>query len=148
MILKRRYDNINWDNNKKKIIDWWINQKFNILSSEHDKIIGYRGSLLGNLFSFNMGKLKTKIQIEKNNENGFELIMEVTTIFQFMTKTNIEFWDLELKTFKEYINSGGLLEEEWSKYEKKRKRNNFFWVISFVLILLGIDFILKYILSR
>ena len=121
-----------WEKERAKILDFWQSRKVQFTTAGSDQLQGRRGSMLGNFLSFNMQKLATKVAIKKIDQNRFEFTMEVSSLFQHITQTNAEYWNLEIRTFKEFLSNGDLLEGEWADYQKRSRKNNILWVLSIV----------------
>jgi len=131
----------------QQILNFWQNRNVKILLNSKNQFIGERGTIFGNLLSFNMNRLITNIIISKNHT---ELICElnINTIFQTITKWNKEYWDLELNTFESVLLKNDYREQEWTEYFKKARKSNFRWVMKIIIIAAAIGYLLILILNK
>jgi len=139
MVFKESININDWDEDKGKIIKFWESRGIKFENLKSEILIGKRGSILGNLTSFNMQKIITKITIKKLNEKQIELTIDVATIFQHITESNAEYWKLEIKTFIEYLANNKLLLDVWVDYAKRAKKSNIKWVFSIIFIVLAFE---------
>lgn len=80
--------------------------------------VGKRGSLLGNMISFNMRKLLAQIQVRESNEFvDYDLI--VNTIFQGISIWNYIFLQIEMYESCCYATTGERLPELWEQFERE-----------------------------
>lgn len=107
---------------KDKSIHFW--EQRNIKFKEITDILlkGRRGSILGNLISFDMKNIMTKLTITRVNESRISCIFEINTIFQNITDWNKAFWKLELVTYESYLLKNDMKELLWSRYYEAAKK--------------------------
>jgi len=93
----------NKKNYEDGIIQYWKSRNFEF-EDKSDSYNGKRGSIIGNLFSFDMSKLISdlKIVVKENKKIITDLILN--TQFQDITEVNL--WDLKLELimFQRFIN--------------------------------------------
>lgn len=118
----------------QKIISFWESRdvKFNDISL--NEYFGNRGSLFGNMFSYNMKKLITSVNIKIKDNNEINCKLDINTKYQHITDWNKEYWQLELETFENILLNNDSLEGKWKVYFKKSKKMNFLWTIGIVAL--------------
>lgn len=120
---------------KDRMMSFWMGRGF-IFTETSDNIVGTRGSIWGNLFSFDMSKLIAKLTISVDSSNRCECILEINTILQDITSSNERYWLLELDTFESFTLSGDMKADEWARYKMQSKKADRTWTINYVKPLL------------
>lgn len=113
------------DESKKKMVEFWEKRGIVFTNSADKELHGKRGSLLGNLFSYNMSKLIATIRIVEQGENEVICELKINTVMQYVTPWNKEYWALEFETFESEMNNNGGLEKEWEALSLVIKKKNF-----------------------
>lgn len=123
---------------KKQIVSFWESRNIKFQNISENEFIGKRGSIIGNLFSYNMQNLITKLSVRIINTNEIICELDIKTIFQQITNWNKEYWQLELDTFETYLLNNDLLENNWEEYYKRSKKLNIIWTICLVIIIYAV----------
>lgn len=134
MIFSKKFQvNKNVDT-EEAIISFWENRNMKIIRKSETCFEGKRGSLVGNLLSYDMGKLITKLSIKINEDNEINSELIPNTIGQYITKWNKEYWKLELDTFESVLLNNDYKEDEWVEYKKSIRGKNMLWTVgSFIM---------------
>lgn len=119
------------DESKNKMVEFWEKRGIIFTKTSDKELYGKRGSLLGNLFSYNMSKLIATLRIVEKGENEVICELTINTFMQYVTQWNKEYWALELETFESEMNNNGNLEKEWGELNLLIKKKNFNQVIKF-----------------
>lgn len=115
---------------RQKTISFWKQRHMTFTETSGDTLRGKRGSLWGNLLSFDMGKLCTTLTIAKTSENEVRCVLDANTMFQTITEWNEAFWRYELETFESYLLRNDLQEAAWKLFEEARKKADKSFLIS------------------
>jgi hypothetical protein len=82
---------------------------------------GRRGSVWGNLVSFDMSRLLATVRV--HIERGHLVcVLDVDTRFQHVTRANVCYWELELEILERYVLHGKLDEATWRWFHKRERR--------------------------
>lgn len=120
-----------WDDLlKRKAIDFWSRRRVVFSETSASLLVGKRGSILGNLISFDMSKLISRITISVSPQDEVECALSVNTVFQQITDYNRAWWDLELETFESFLLRNDELEERWKAFGVKYNRASWAWALS------------------
>lgn len=140
MIFTKKLAVLEWNNeSENNIIKFWEERGFVFEEKSSDVLSGKRGSLLGNICSYNMSKLITEIRINRVNDNELICELRVNTIMQIITSWNKEHWEMELETFNNAINNNSKMEEEWAELMTRSKKNDIKWTMKLVV---GVFFVI------
>jgi hypothetical protein len=121
-----------WDEFVKfKTIDFWTRRRIKFTETIGDTLIGTRGSLFGNLTSFDMGKLSSKLSISVSPQNTLYCLLEVNTFMQKITEYDQAWWDLEMKTFESFLLESDEQEARWKEFNTNHKKATLIWNFSF-----------------
>jgi hypothetical protein len=121
------------DSTRQKIANFWEGRKIRFCENSDSGLIGRRGSIFGNILSFDMKNLITNIVIKKDSDSEIICEININTIFQQITRSNKEYWELELKTFESVLRYDDDREDEWKEYLKNAKKSSIKWVIVTVI---------------
>ncbi len=114
-----------------KIHRYWKTQKFSLREKSRYSIRGWRGSLFGNCFSFDMKNLMAEIQIDWNSERcELAVKLRVNTMMQVMTEWNEEFLKLELDTFESYLLNSDMKEAMWQRFIEAYNKAGGSWIMT------------------
>jgi len=80
--------------------------------------VGRRGSLWGNLTSFDMGRLMATMTITSVSPTEAEFVMEVNTAWQIIPEWDRMYWLFELEAAGSWVLRGDAREEEWRAFER------------------------------
>lgn len=103
-------------------ISYWESRGFTFKQKKQNYLLGYRGNMFGNLFSFNMQKIITVIKIYITNENYIKVEMKINTKFLKISENNKRFWDLELETYKSKLINNDHKELDWVEIDKNTRK--------------------------
>jgi hypothetical protein len=129
------------DESKNKMVEFWEKRGVIFTNSSDKELYGKRGSLLGNLFSYNMSKLIATLRIVEQGDNEVICELIINTFMQYVTPWNKEYWALELETFESEMNNNGNLEKKWGELSLLIKKKNFNQVIKFFIGVIMICFL-------
>lgn len=115
-------------------IKYWKTRGFKFQLNDNGFSEGKRGNLLGNLTAFNMKRIMATVIIYEKDSETLSVVLDVNTIFQILTKTNIEFFELELETFERSLLSNDELDEKWISHQKRDRYTNIKWILGFAAL--------------
>jgi hypothetical protein len=130
------------DLTRQKIVNFWEARKIRFSENSDSRLIGRRGSIFGNILSFDMNNLITNIVIKRNSDSEITCEININTIFQQITKSNEEYWELELKTFESVLLYDDYREDEWKEHVKNAKKSN---IKSVIVIVIGVIILIEII---
>ena len=134
MRIERRFLVPMWDESlTQKAIHFWSKRGVAFMRSEGNTLSGKRGSLLGNLFSYDMSKLISKLSISVSSDNELTCILDVNTVMQGITERNKEYWDLEMDTFESFLLRNDEQTENWDDFRKRNVLGAIIWTLTFGL---------------
>lgn len=134
------------DSTHQLIISFWENRKIKFNNISETSYEGNRGDTWGNLTSFDMSKLITQLNISRDDNNEISCELDIKTFGQYITKSNKEFWKLELDTFESVLLKNDYKETEWVEYGKKKvKSDRLCMLLGFVMGIIAYEFISKFL---
>lgn len=95
-----------------------------------ENLQGRRGSLWGNMTSFDMGKLRAQLTVSRTGSTEIECVLDVDTRYQDITEWNKAYWHLEMDTLESYLLRGDLREDEWQKFQRSSRAAAWQWTLS------------------
>lgn len=120
-----------WDEaQKKRVIDFWSRRRIIFSETADDTLIGTRGNWCGNLTSFDMSKLISKLTITFLKQNELYCVLHINTTFQVITEYNRAWWDLEMDTFESFLLRNDEQEQKWEKFNVAYKKAAWAWSFS------------------
>jgi hypothetical protein len=120
-----------WDEEaRRKVISYWSERGVTFVDTSGDVLVGKRGSLWGNLTSFDMSKLMAKLTVSPVSPDTVSCVLEVNTILQGVTEWNRAYWQLELETFESFLLTGDKKEEVWLNFLKANRKASVEWALS------------------
>lgn len=122
------------DSTQQQIKSFWKGRKFKFNNISDNYYEGKRGSIWGNLSSFDMSNLITKLHITRDESNEISCELDIKTFGQQITVWNKEFWQLELDTFESVLLRNDYKETEWEKYNISSTQKDFLWMIKYAVI--------------
>jgi hypothetical protein len=134
-----------FDISVQRLSAYWEGRGMKFIERSEFYLKGKRGSLLGNLISFDMKHIISKVEIRKEPQE-IKCELWVNTIFQYMTKANKRFFQLELETFERYLLFDDLNEEAWQTLTNESKRQDLLFILIFFIIGFGIAIIFSVML--
>ena len=90
-------------------------------------VIGNRGSLWGNLTSFDMTKLRAVIRLSSNRKNHVFAELLVDTFAQQITEWNLATWRLEMAELHRVVCGVGHLEGVWDRFQQESRAAGRAW---------------------
>ena len=118
----------NFEVSIRQLCSYWEKRDMKFIQCSETHLIGKRGNLLGNFFSFNMKHLIARIEIKRKND-CLGCILSINTVMQYITEANHDFFVLELETFEKYLLFNDLNQKAWQKQRQDSKQQS----ISFIL---------------
>ncbi len=99
--------------------EFWENRGFRFGEISHNRIVGSRGSIWGNLFSFRQVDLLASLSITPAEKGLIDCELTINTSMQIITTYDFEFWELEVETFGSFLLSYDLKESEWKNLQSR-----------------------------
>lgn len=101
-----------WDaETRARAIDFWEGRGIRFERAENRLLVGRRGSLWGNLTSFDMGRLLSTLTVAVGADGQVEAT-------------------LEMETFESYVLTGDPLTERWTIFRANCRRAAWAWSLS------------------
>ena len=121
-----------WDEAvKRNAIDFWSRRRITFSETSANTLVGTRGSLFGNLFTFDMSKLIANLKITASEQNELHCVLHVNTVFQWITEYNRAWWNLEMETFESFLLQEDEQGEKWKKFGVGHKKAVWLWSFTF-----------------
>ena len=140
MRIKKTFLVPTWDESlTQKSIDFWSKREIVFEKKDGNVLYGRRGSLLENLFSYDISKLISKLSISVSSNNELTCILDVNTVMQGITERNKEYWNLELDTFESFLLRNDEQIENWDDFRKRSTLGAIIWTFTFGLFGDGIS---------
>jgi hypothetical protein len=134
MLFRSSFAIPKWDEEaKRKVVSFWTERGVRFGEISDRRLVGNRGSILGNMTSFDMAELRTKVIIQVSESDECECVLDVNTAFQIITEWNRQHWELELQTFESYIVRGDERQDDWRAYETMAKKANVTVIVAAVI---------------
>lgn len=131
MVIDKSINIPEWNEDiKQKIISFWENRRVVFYATDGDKLEGKRGNIWGNLTSFDMSKLMTKLTISRASPVDFTCSMHVNTIMQDITEWNKAYWQYEMDTLESWLLHDDMKVNEWEEYSSGAREASVKWVVS------------------
>jgi hypothetical protein len=115
---------------KQKVITYWSERGITFNDISGDVLTGRRGSVWGNLTSFDMSKLMARLTVSLAVPNTVSCVLDVNTILQGITEWNRAYWQLEMETFESFLLTGDKKDEVWRTFLKANKKASLAWTLS------------------
>ena len=107
MEFRKRIQIIAWEEEtRQKIISFWQEHGVVFANTQGDILQGQRGSMWGNLTSFDMSKLMATLTVSRMDEAEIECVLEIDTYAQYITSGNKAYWQREMDTFESWLLRG------------------------------------------
>ena len=121
-----------WDEQaKQKVITFWQGRGITFGEVTEGHLRGHRGSLWGNMTSYDMSKLLANLTISQIGPNEIVCQLDVDTRGQDITDWNKAYWQLEMDTLESSLLHGDQKEETWQQFRKDSKAAAWQWSLSF-----------------
>jgi hypothetical protein len=129
--IDKRIALTSWDEStRQKIVEFWEERGVVFSDTAGDVLRGKRGSLWGNLTSYDMSKLRSKLTVTRSGPTEIECTLDVNTAMQRITDWNMAYWRLEMDTLESWLLSGDLKQEEWARHEVGAHKADVAWTLS------------------
>lgn len=120
-----------WDEKtQRNVISFWQKRGVTFTEAEGETLQGWRGSLWGNMTSFDMGKLRAHLTVSRTGPTEIECVLDVDTSYQDITEWNEAYWHLEIDTLESYLLRGDLREDEWRQFQRDSRAAAWQWTLS------------------
>ena len=135
IIVEKTFQIPIWDEfTRFKMVDFWSRRRIEFSESSGNILKGKRGSLLGNITSFDMSKLMSELTITVSAENQVHCVLNVNTFMQIITDYNKAWWDLEMETFQSYLLQADEQDERWRRFRANDKKASIAWTLTSGLV--------------
>jgi len=115
---------------REKLVAYWSGRRYRFCD-EHDlPLIATRGSVWGNLISFDMSRIRATVRIEPVNIEEVLLTTTVDGQFQTITEWNRAYFQFELAACGSFVSSGDLHIADWSEFLKEHRKAGIQWAFS------------------
>jgi hypothetical protein len=101
---------------RERMINYWHGRGFDFGNTEEEPLIGFRGSLWGNLISWEATELRTSLTITRPDPSLVLCQMQVDTYFQIVTEWDQEYWNLEMDAFVRLLKVGHSHSAYWDDF--------------------------------
>jgi hypothetical protein len=133
--IEKRFEILKWDDVvRRKAIDFWSRRGISFFESSETTLVGRRGSIFGNLVSFNMSDLLSSLWINISLKNEVHCVLDVDTILQRITEYNRAWWDLEMETFESFLLRSDEQEAKWQAFLASHHNASLAWAASFGIL--------------
>ena len=124
-----------WDEfTRFKMINFWSRRRIEFSDTLGNILVGTRGNVLGNITSFDMSKLMSKLTISVSQKNEVYCVLEVNTFMRIITEYNRAWFVLEMETFESYLLQTDQQEERWQRFKKNDQKAAIVWALTSGLI--------------
>jgi len=121
-----------WDEQaRQRVTTFWQGRGVAFSEVTTGRLRGHRGSLWGNLTSYDMGKFLANLTISQVGPTELLCQLDVDTRGQDITEWNRAYWGLEMDTLESFLLHGDQKEEEWEQFLKESKAAAWQWSLSF-----------------
>jgi len=132
--IQKRFQVPVWNEEiRQNAITFWAQRRIKFDETSSYRLVGRRGNLFGNLISFDMSKLITKLTVTVSNENEIDCTLDINTLFQQITTANKIWWDLEMQAFESSLLRNDEQNEVWESFITYHKKAAWKWVLFIVL---------------
>ena len=115
---------------KTKAIRFWQQRRFRFDIVDGTTLTGRRGSIWGNLVSFDMSKLIACLTLTRVGDSNLMCVLDVNPVLQTITEWNRAYWELEMDTLESWMLRDDLRQDEWSAFLRASRRASLLWVFS------------------
>ncbi len=93
-------------------------------------VAGGRGSWLGNLFSYDMTKLRARVWLSADDRGLVTAELEVEIGGQQITHWNMAVWRLELVELGRILSGKGRIDDVWERFNQEGRRASVVWTFT------------------
>lgn len=133
------------DSTQQQIRSFWESRKIKFDNISENYYEGNRGNTWGNLTSFDMSNLITKLHITRDESNEISCEFDIKTFGQQITEWNKVFWQLELDTFESVLLKGDYQETEWSEYNISSSKKDSLWMVKYIVTTIVVASIFSFV---
>jgi hypothetical protein len=117
-----------WDDGvRERIMSYWRGRGFVFNQTDGDFLAARRGSLRGNVTSFDPAKLRATLSVARTNLTEVLFLMEVNTHFQVIVEWDRRYWELEMETLESFLRRDDLQEQRWKEFRRDSTRSFLLW---------------------
>ena len=134
MIIRRQFLASGWNKNTASVVlDYLMSRGFSDAQVEQVSsrliITGTRGGWIGNLTSFDMSKLRSRIEVVGDASGLVHVDLKVSTFGQQITEWNRAYWRLELVELCSVVLGRGRIADVWARYAGPRRQAAVLWTL-------------------
>lgn len=115
---------------RQQVISFWQERRVVFAEPQSDTLKGKRGTIWGNLTSYDMSKLMCTLTVSRTNSTEIVCILDVNTFMQGITEWNKAYWQLELDTLESWLLQGDKREAEWQAFLRGVRKAAIQWTFS------------------
>ena len=131
MKIEYRFDTFLWDESSiEKSIKYWEENRFQCRRTNALGIEGKRGSIWGNLVSFDMTKLICDLDLTFSHPKTIKVSFNLNTFGQIITGWNMAFLQLEMLLFRRHLLNLTNCQVP-DEFKSDRRKAAICWSISF-----------------
>jgi len=121
-----------WDASaRRRAAEYWHRRGFeDARAADGDSLIGSRGSWFGNLTSFDMTKLRARLEVVPMTPQSVTVTLHVETFGQVITEWNRAVLRLEVCEFAHVVNGAGDLQAVWTRFRGDDRKASWNWGFS------------------
>lgn len=132
MKISRELEVGQWDQPAVSVVlAYWKQRGFtNATVDSGMELRGTRGSWLGNLFSYDMSKVRASLKMSPIGQNRINVELHVRTFGQQITQWNRAYWRLEIVEVHHLLLGCGNIPEVWSRFLNDSRQASISWTFS------------------
>ena len=116
IVVETRFDVPGWDDAiRNKVVRFWEDRRIEFDSTDGDTLVGRRGSLFGNLLSYDMTRLRAELVVT-HAAGTVHAKIEINTVGQTVTEWNRAWWLIEMCMFESWIVDDNPQTERWNAF--------------------------------
>jgi hypothetical protein len=116
IVVETRFAVPTWDEpTRRKVIGFWEERRVEFDAVDGDTLVGHRGSLFGNLLSFDMTKLRAELTVTYS-AGHIHARIAVNTVGQTVTEWNRAWWLIEMCIFESWVVDDNPQAERWQAF--------------------------------
>jgi hypothetical protein len=126
--IQRTIPLLAWDDGvRERVMSYWRGRGFVFHEIDGDFLAARRGSLRGNMTSFDPAKLRATLSIARANPADVLFLMEVDTRFQVIVEWDHRYWELEMETLESFLRRDDIQETRWKEFRRDSARSFLLW---------------------
>src|SRR5438105_2728451 len=115
---------------RQRAVGYWSRRGMVFREAGEALLTGSRGSVWGNLISFDPSELMAEVTITFDDSAGVRCVLVVDRSFQIVTDWNRAWWELELETFESFLVSRDEQPHRWQVFKEAHRRAAWDWALS------------------